>query len=120
VQRWKALPQALKRRVMTQTSHKRATPDRSPWLNDWIDWWTWSGSNLSRLVVIPPPVRVLFLLIRATLAQILVWAICFVFPLIVSNVFLRGCLRGFLIPAANHGYGRSYRHCEHERGETPN
>ena len=71
------------------------------------------------MVIIVVPIRVLLLLVRATLAQILVIAMCFVLPLTVVTVIVDGLLRdGLLRLAANHRYGRSYRHCEHERREA--
>jgi hypothetical protein len=68
------------------------------------------------LVVIAPPVRVLFLLIWATLVQILVVTMGLVFPLGIDDGFV-GWLR--LLLAASHGYWRSDCHCEQERGEAP-
>ena len=68
------------------------------------------------LVVIAPPVRVLFLLIWAAPVQILVVTMGLVLPLGVDDGFV-GLWR--LLLAASDGYGRSYCHCEQERGEAP-
>jgi hypothetical protein len=71
-----------------------------------------------RLVATAVPVRVLLLLVWATLAQILVIAMCVVLPLAVVTVIANGLLR-LLRLAANHRQGRSYRHCEQDWAEAP-
>ena len=78
---------------------------------------------LGRLVVIiVVPIRVLLLLVWATLVQILMFAMCVVLPLTVVTVIVDGrLLRGGLLSlAANHRQGRSYRHRKQERSESPN
>jgi hypothetical protein len=60
-----------------------------------------SGRLVATVVV---PIRVLLLLVWATLGQILVIAMCFVLPLTVVTVIVNGLLRnGLLRLAANHG-----------------
>ncbi|MGC1130708.1 MAG: hypothetical protein WA875_14200, partial [Candidatus Acidiferrales bacterium] len=59
-----------------------------------------------RLVATVLPIRVLLLLVWATLVQILVIAMCFVLPLTVVTVIVDGLLR-LLRLAANHRYRRS-------------
>jgi hypothetical protein len=70
------------------------------------------------VVIVVVPIRVLLLLVWATLVQILVIAMCFVLPLTVVTVIVDGLLR-LLRLAANHRYGTSYRYCEQDWAEAP-